>query len=275
MQIWPRYDGPPILEVDEVGDPSAALIRQRRRLVNTLTKLDESQWEAPSRCDAWTVRDVIAHLVGTDEYWALSFSSALRGEPTRFLTGFDPVATPASMVNRTRAQTPREVLASFKTNVENLGEIVDGLDAGQWSMPAEAPPGHVELRVAALHALWDAWVHERDVMIPLGLPVDEEADELELILRYAVGLGASFYAMAGSAQTGSFVVQATDPSLRLELHAGSTVRVTDAAGSGDAALTGRAADLIEALSYRCPLEHALADDEAWMLRGLGEVFEKV
>jgi hypothetical protein len=178
-------------------------------------------------------------------------------------------------VERTRAQTPQEVLAGFQTNVENIGEIVEGLDDGQWSMPAEAPPGHVALRVAALHALWDAWVHERDVMIPLGLPVDDEADELELILRYAAGLSSAFYAARGSTQTGSFVVEASDPRLRLEVHAGPVVRVTDADKDGDAALTGRAADLIDALSYRAPLNHALSDDDAWMLRGLGEVFEKV
>lgn len=275
MQIKPRYEGPAVLEVDGVGDPSGPLMRQRRRLVAALASLTEDQWSSPSRCNAWSVQDVVSHLVGTDQFWALSFGAALRGEPTRFLAAFDPVATPAAMVEGMRSMSADEVFTNYAANVDALGKIVTGLDDEQWSMPAEAPPGHVALRVAALHALWDAWVHERDVLLPLALPVSEQPDEMELVLRYLVGLSPGFYAAGGSTRTGTLLVDGTEPAIHLQVDAGTSVRVADAHRTDGARINGRTADLIEALSHRVPLEHSLPADDAWLLVGLAEVFDKV
>ncbi len=221
------------------------------------------------------MQDVVAHLTGTDQFWAISFSAGLRGEPTRFLTTFDPVATPAQMVDATRSLTPAEVLARYHDNVAGLEAVVVNLDADRWSMSVEAPPGHVALRVAALHALWDVWIHERDIVIPLGLSPVEESDEVELTLRYAVALSPAFHAADGSAHAGTLTVTTTQPPLSLRVEAGTSVRVTD--GDKDAKtpkLRGRAVDLIEGLSFRAPLTHDLADDDAWLLTGLGQVFDK-
>ena len=70
MQIQPRYDGPPILTLDGGDGPDAggvgdACNRQRRRLLDTLAALGADDWRAPSRCDGWTVQDVVAHLAMT------------------------------------------------------------------------------------------------------------------------------------------------------------------------------------------------------------------
>jgi uncharacterized protein (TIGR03083 family) len=40
-----------------------AIAAERRNLATTLTGLDAAQWETPSLCEGWTVRDVAAHLV--------------------------------------------------------------------------------------------------------------------------------------------------------------------------------------------------------------------
>ncbi len=76
---------------------------------------------------------------------------------------------------------------------------------------AEAPAGHMALSAVASHALWDAWVHERDICLPLGLPVDVEPDEVAVSLRYAAGLGPAFLATEGSARSGAFGVSVTHP----------------------------------------------------------------
>ena len=275
MQISPRYEGPVIVEVDGVGDPSAALMRQRLRLASVLEGLNEEQWTTPSRCAGWSVKDVVAHLGGTDRFWALSFSAALRGEPTRFLATFDPVATPAAMVERERSVPAQDVLANYRANLAALGDVIDDLDDAQWSMPSEAPPGHVALRVAALHALWDAWIHERDIVIPLGLPVVEDDEELELVLRYIVALSPGFYAAGGSTRTATLLVDATNPSLRLQVEAGTSVRVSDARDDRGALIAGSTVDIIEGLSHRAPLEHSMGEENAWLLHGLAEVFDQV
>jgi hypothetical protein len=132
------------------------------------------------------------------------------------------------------------------------------------------------LHLMAHHALWDAWVHERDIALPLGLTPAEEADEMLASLRYAAGLGPALLAAQGSTRTGRLVVAGTDPDAHLVVDLGETVVVSLADGApGDGArLEGRTVDLVEALSVRGPLPDGLAEEDRWMLGGLATVFDQ-
>ena len=278
MQITPRYDGPPLVEfVRPVGDIAAPVLRQRRRLGEVLAGLDAAQWDAPTRCEAWTVRDVIAHLAGTNQFWVLSATSALAGTPTRFLEGFDPVATPAQLVDRTKDSSADDVLAGYLEGVDALAACLEGLDEQQWSATAEAPPGHVPLHAMARHAIWDSWVHERDILLPLGVAPDEEPDEVLLCLEYAAALGPAFLAMNGSTRRATLVVDGTDPTAHIVVELGPTVVVGAGQGDGDGAgavrVEGPSVELVEALSFRAPLHADVADDDQWIFGGLAQVFD--
>src|ERR1700722_18410047 len=121
MQLTPRYGEHALITFDlPIGDTSLPALRQRRRLAEVLAGLDERQWSTASRCEGWAVRDVVAHLVGTNRFWTFSITSGLAGEPTRILTSFDPVATPKAMVEATSAQTPAELLAEFNESNDAL-----------------------------------------------------------------------------------------------------------------------------------------------------------
>jgi uncharacterized protein (TIGR03083 family) len=260
-----------VMDVD-VDDPSVPLLRQRRRLGAVLSTLTDEQWQTESRCDGWTVADVVAHLVSTNQFWAVSIGAGLRGEPTRFLATFDPVASPPQMVEAFRAQTTAEILEQYTASVDDLAAVVDGMDAAAWATLAEAPPGHIAAHAVALHALWDAWIHERDIVIPLALDHALEDDEVLGCLHYVAAVGASFLACSGSDRTGSLTIAATAPDVVFTVEAGSTV-VVRAGDSDGARLTGDAVALIEGLSYRVPFEPDLAPDDAWLLGGLGDVFD--
>ena len=53
--------------------------------------------------------------------------------------------------------------------------------------------------MVAHHALWDCWVHERDIVLPLGLPTAIEPDEVRACLRYAAALSPAFAISSGRA----------------------------------------------------------------------------
>lgn len=278
MQLAPRYDGPAVLRIDgSPGDPSIPLVRQRRRLAALLAQLDDAQWATPSRCAGWSVRDVVVHLIGVDGFWVHAITSALAGEPTRHLTAFDPVATPAAMVAAAPVEPPAVLAERLADGVEALAATVAGLDAEQWALPSEAPPGHLALAATARHALWDAWIHERDIVLPLGLTPVHEPDEVRASLEYAVGLGPAFLATSGRAErTGALAVVATDPEVRLAVEVGDVVVVRPGdAPAGTPCLEGPAVDLVEALSFRGPFPRELAAEDRWLLGGLGEVFDQV
>ena len=276
VQLTPRYDGPPIVRFPMPdGDLSVPLLRQRRRLGDVLAALDDDQWAVPSRCEAWTVREVVAHLVGVDQFWHLMTTTALAGNPTRFLKRFDPVTTPAQLVEAAADVPLAELLVQFVAGVEQLAEVLTGLDEEQWSLLAESPPGHVPLHAMARHALWDAWIHERDIAIPLGIDPVEEPDEVGLTLEYAAALGPTFLAMNGSTRTSTLVVDATEPDTRVVVELGATVVVHHGEAPTDAVrITGRSADLAEALSSRGALPHEVDDAHRWMLDGLAIVFDQ-
>jgi len=275
VQISPRYDGPPILRIDAaVGDPSIPMVRQRRRLADVLGTLDDGQWAAETRCDGWSVQDVVTHLITTNQFWTISTTSGLAGEPTRFLATFDPVQTPAQLVDGMRDMTPGDVLARYVETSDDLASAVEGLDDDAWSTIAEAPPGHVAIRSLALHALWDAWIHERDIVLPLGIEHVLEPDEVSGSLLYAAALGPAFYASTGSERRGTLGVVATDPDFSFVVESGPIVVVGSGPVPDDVAcLTGDAVTLVEGLSFRGPLDHGLAEDDLWLLGGLAEVFD--
>lgn len=280
MQLNPRYGDEPVLNVDSaviestVADPATTMVQQRARMASRLAELDARQWATPSRCDGWTVKDVIAHLVGTNQFWTISLASALAGEPTRYLTGFDPVATPPSMVEGLRSLSPAETLEHFARTSDELSATVTGLDPTTWEILAEAPPGHVPIAVVLLHALWDSWIHERDVLLPLDIHPVEDSREVAGSLLYAAALSPTFLAVGGSTRQGTTVVRARRPEVRFTIDVGPTVTVHDGPGSdGALVLAGDAVELAEALSFRAPLDHAVPDSLRWQLAGLAEVFD--
>ena len=170
VQISPRYDGPPILQVDvadrrPVGPARATTAPARRRphharrapmgRRHALRRLVGAGRRHPPHHDE-PVLDDLDHIRS-------------RGRADEVPLDFDPVATPAQIVDGMRDMTAADVLARYVETTDALADAVDGLDDEAWSTLAEAPPGHVAIRALALHALWDAWIHERDVVLPLGL----------------------------------------------------------------------------------------------------------
>lgn len=275
MRISPVYDRP-LVSIEDQTDVGAACVRQRRRLLDVLGSLTDAQWAAPSRCDDWRVQDVAAHLAGVDPYWQASIAAGLAGTPTRVLEGFDPKATPAMMVSATAGTAPAQTLAELRSATTALCELLESLDGDGWSTLAESPAGHVPIREVVHHALWDAWIHERDVMVPLGLTPAEDGDEVLASLRYVAALSPSFGLMSGAATApASLVLEVTQPDARIVVDVTDVVRVHDGAPltADPVVLQGRAVDLTDALSVRAPLDHDVPAEQRWLVASLADVFE--
>ncbi len=275
MLLIPRYGTDPVIVLD--GDPSAIAepaIRQRRRLAALLADLDDEQWAHASRCAGWSSRDVILHLDSTNNFWSFSITQARRGEPTTFLATFDPVASPVQLVNDAGAISNAETLERFTASTEALVTVLETLDDDGWTTLAEAPPGHISVSALAHHTLWDSWIHERDIVLPLGRTPVEEHDEIAANLRYVAALSPAFALNAGSVERGTLAVDVTEPDVSFVVEVDDRVSVRDGHDvTADVRFTGNAVELLEALSFRCPLEQVVPDESAWMLRGLADTFD--
>jgi len=189
---------------------------------------------------------------------------------------FDPVASPAQMVAASTASSS-QALESFTTNSAALADLLSSFDEADWAALAEAPPGHVSIGAMAHHALWDSWVHERDVLIPLGIEPTVEVDEVTACLRYAASLSPAFAVTQGGQGHGILQIAATRPRVSVRVEVGSEVHITDAeAGTDttDVTLEGAAVDLVEALSMRGSLGADVTPGFEWMLQGLATIFDQ-
>jgi uncharacterized protein (TIGR03083 family) len=275
VRLAPRYDGPVILAIND--EPSSQLLpvtRQRRRFQETLAELTDDQWRQASRCERWTTRDVVAHLVSVNEFWTMSVVAGLAGEPTRVLAGFDPATTPPLLVDAMSSLSPSEVLDRFASTNDSLLSTLSALTTDQWSMPAESPAGHVPIRLVAQHALWDSWVHERDVALPLGITPAIEPDEVTSCLRYAAAVNAALGISGDRVGASVLAAAATDPTVRFVLDVGNCVSLRDESFDGDLpCLRGEAVEMTEALSLRIPISPSTPIEWKKLLGGLEAAFD--
>jgi len=273
VQQTPRYGADPVIVLD--GSPADVLepvARQRRRLAAVVSSFTDEQWARPSRCAGWSNRDVIAHLDTTNGFWVFSIASGLRGEPSRLLLGFDPAATPAQLVAASDGVPTGQVLEQFLASTDALLDVLTSLDDAGWSTLAETPAGHLSVSAVAHHALWDSWVHERDILLPLGDTPDEEADEIAASIRYVAALSPAMVLNRGAAQRGAFAIHVTDPDLQVVVDVGDEVLVRSGEADVELTLTGDAVALLEALSVRAPLDQPVPPAASWMVSGLAEAF---
>ncbi len=181
------------LVLDAPDGPEAVIQpwrRHRRRFLAALGDLSAQQWRSTTRCDDWDAIGVVWHLITADQFWVASLAGGAGGRPTSILRGFDPTTSPGAITESSRQDSPGQTLASFGDSTALFERTVDAIDGDAWELTAESPLGHVSARLALAHAFWDSWLHERDILVPLGLGTAPETDELWVTTWYSVLAGA-------------------------------------------------------------------------------------
>jgi uncharacterized protein (TIGR03083 family) len=172
--------------------PAAAPFRRHReRFLGALATLSADEWAATTRCDAWSARDVCNHLVTADGFWVLTLEGRSAPEPTTFLRGFDPTRSPDQVIASRRDHEPGAVLEALTASTAALVEALSAIGEDEWSLRSESPLGHVPLRAIAAHSLWDSWLHERDVLLPLGRPPAVDEEELLTAAAFTLYIGGT------------------------------------------------------------------------------------
>jgi uncharacterized protein (TIGR03083 family) len=244
-------------------DPGAvvtAYVRHRRRFAAAVTSLDEGALRTPSRCSAWTVADVLRHGCDVDGWLRTIWAGELP------FSAFDPRVTPHELVVERRAVPDVEIRDRYVESAEAMAAEVHGSRAEQWGAPSLSFAGAVPWWLGLLHALFDSWVHERDLLLPLGRDVTVASDELEAVLAYSLAIVAHVSGRLGSDES----VDAVVCGFRVTAEEGP-VTVTRSSGSppaGVPVLTGDPPLVVDALAGRGSLEGVLTGS-ATMIHRLG------
>ncbi len=136
--------------------------------------LSDDEWGEPSLCPGWDVRACMAHVVGVDD--------ALIGWWPRSQDDPPPFGKVADFAREAAGLTPADFVARVaQTHAGRRAELT-GLTDDQWHQPCTTPVGpgtygrFMEIRV------FDYWVHERDIAIPLGRTTDDTGPAAEIAL---------------------------------------------------------------------------------------------
>jgi len=131
---------------------------ERADLAELLAALTPQQWQAPSLCEGWRVRDVVAHVLSYEELDGAGLARRLaRG---RFLLGR---ANAAGVIDYAE-YTPQQLLELLERSMRPRG--LTAVFGG---------------RIALL----DAMVHQQDIRRPLGIVRDIPAERLRAALNFA------------------------------------------------------------------------------------------
>jgi uncharacterized protein (TIGR03083 family) len=131
---------------------------ERADLADFLTTLTPQDWQAPSLCSKWTVKDVVAHVVSYEDLGAL-------GLLERFVKGRIVRANQVG-VDEFAALSPDQLLAFLRDHLQPRG---------------------LTARFGGMIALVDGTIHHQDIRRSLGRPRRVPADRLERVLRLVPG----------------------------------------------------------------------------------------
>ncbi|OJZ73739.1 DinB family protein [Mycobacterium paraffinicum] len=131
---------------------------ERADLAEFLATLTPQQWEAPSLCSRWTVKDVVAHTISYEELGPL-------GLARRFAKGWVVRANQVG-VDEFADLSPEQLLDFLRAHLEPRG-----LTAG----------------FGGMIALLDGTIHHQDIRRALNRPRVVPADRLERVLELAPG----------------------------------------------------------------------------------------
>jgi uncharacterized protein (TIGR03083 family) len=136
-----------------------AVHSERKALAGDLGGVAAEQWETPSLCSNWTVRDVVAHMTATAKITPMTFFPKLIG------SGFNFPRMQAKDISAESGNSPAETLARFDAVVTSV----------------KHPPGPVDT------VLGETVIHAEDIRRPLGIRHDYPTDDLVRVADFFKG----------------------------------------------------------------------------------------
>ncbi len=182
-------------------DPFDMFDREAARLDAYFSTLADDDWARPSRCEAWTVRDVLAHLLAAEGY----FHACLDGTVAEFDAqvaakgGTDLHRGNAILIAELAGQEPAQLLAEWRVaNAETRRGFRERGDG-----TVDTSVGEYPCRWQALHIASELATHADDV----GVPITPEERDARLAWR---------------ARVSRFALAETKPDITISVESGRT-----------------------------------------------------
>ena len=162
-----------------------ALAEQQAELAALLDVLTDEDWSRQSRCEGWSVADVVLHLAQTNELAVASARRRFTDGLTALAGGVGPPANvdegADAMVAHERGAPPSEVRARWDRSVHDLQHALEDCDP---HARVTWVAGELSARTLSTTRLAETWIHTGDVAAAVQWPQPSN-DRLWHIARLA------------------------------------------------------------------------------------------
>jgi uncharacterized protein (TIGR03083 family) len=146
-------------------DPYDLMASEGARLDQFFSRADASEWKKPSRCEGWSVRDVLAHLTAGEDY----NQACLDGTVQQFLADMgakgavDLASANEIGIREFDDRSPDEILEAWRKRSAQTREAFRVRDGGDVDSSVGAYPA----RWQAFHLAFELATHADDVHVPV------------------------------------------------------------------------------------------------------------
>jgi uncharacterized protein (TIGR03083 family) len=146
--------------------------------------LTAEQWRAQSLCPAWSVHGVVVHIVAIE-------SVLLTWRPD---SAENPFAAMPAHVQELSALEPKDLIARYHEVVGRRLFDLEAMRDTEFDAPSFTPVGQATYGRFMAIRVFDLWVHERDITVPLrlrtndgGIAAEMSLDEVQGSIGYIAG----------------------------------------------------------------------------------------
>lgn len=180
-----------------------------RAIADLCAELEEVDWDRPTECPGWTVRDNLSHIVGTERM-------LLGDQPPELPEGDYPHVRDAigefneRWVEASRARPGPEILAEFRDVTARRLDMLRAMTTEDFDQVGFTPIGEGPYRLFMQIRVFDCWTHEQDMRSATGRSGHLEGPIAEHSVRWLTRGMPMVVGKRAAAEEGASVVFAID-----------------------------------------------------------------
>lgn len=139
-----------------------------------LDGLSEAQWDTATSLPGWNVRDVVAHIVGTESM----LQGAATPESDIDVSALEHVRNDIGVLNehwvrRLRGTSAAELLAEYRAVTDQRRKALSDMAVSDWNAPTSTPAGPDTYGRFMRVRVFDCWIHEHDIRDAVDRPATD------------------------------------------------------------------------------------------------------
>lgn len=148
-------------------------------------ELDPAEWEMPTDCPGWDVKDQFSHMIGTESFLLGRPAPSHKPAPAEHVK--NPIGESNEIqVDFRRSWPPEKVLEEFEAVTSERLEALAKMTDSDFAADSWTPVGRGTYRDFMEIRVFDCWVHEQDIRRAVERPGDLDSGPAQLSFERCV-----------------------------------------------------------------------------------------